>query len=269
MDLIILKKTLFLLNKMELIIAAISLGLLGSFHCIGMCGPIALALPVHHYSAFKKYTGILVYNIGRVTTYTFLGMLFGLLGQSFFIGGFQQIVSISIGVLLLLSVVLTHTKWLNIPRFEFIYSFINHVKVQLGSLFNKKGLHFLFFIGLLNGLLPCGLVYLGIAGAIATGHYIKGAEFMFYFGLGTIPIMYAVAFFGQFITVRYRNHIRHAMPYIVSIMAVLLIVRGLNLGIPYVSPEFEKSTHTISCCEKPKQDSKQELKSIKSCCHKK
>lgn len=237
---------------MELIIAAISLGLLGSFHCIGMCGPIALALPVHHYSPLKKYLGIFLYNLGRVATYTFLGVVFGLLGQSFFLGGFQQILSITIGVLLLLSVILSNVKSLNaVKGLVFIYSFINSVKLQLGNLFNKNGLHFLFFIGLLNGLLPCGLVYLGIAGAIATGHYIRGAEFMFYFGIGTVPVMYAVAFLGQFITVKYRNHIRQAMPYVVSVMAVLLIIRGLNLGIPYLSPQFEKETHEVSCCEKP------------------
>lgn len=235
---------------MELIIAAISLGLLGSFHCIGMCGPIALALPVHQYAPLKKYVGIFLYNLGRVITYTFLGLVFGLLGQSFFLGGFQQILSIIIGALLLLSVILSNTKWFRSNNFSFIYSFINSVKMQLGNLFNKKGLHFLFFIGLMNGLLPCGLVYLGIAGAIASGHYMKGAEFMFYFGVGTIPIMYAVAFLGQFITLKYRNHIRHAMPFVVSIMAVMLIVRGLNLGIPYVSPEFEKDSHKVTCCEK-------------------
>lgn len=237
---------------MELVIAAISLGLLGSFHCIGMCGPIALALPVHQYSSLKKYLGIFLYNLGRVTTYTFLGIVFGLLGQSFFLGGFQQILSITIGVLLLLSVILTNVKSLNTHKgLGFIYSFINSVKLQLGNLFNKKGLHFLFFIGLLNGLLPCGLVYLGIAGAIATGHYIKGAEFMFYFGIGTVPVMYAVAFLGQFITMKYRNHIRQAMPFVVSLMAILLIIRGLNLGIPYISPQFEKESHKVSCCENP------------------
>ena len=237
---------------MELVLAAISLGLLGSFHCIGMCGPIALALPVHQYSPFKKYLGIFLYNLGRVTTYTFLGVVFGLLGQSFFLGGFQQILSITIGVLLLLSVILTNVKSLNSAKsLGFIYAFINSVKIQLGNLFNKKGLHFLFFIGLLNGLLPCGLVYLGIAGAIASGHFLKGAEFMFYFGIGTVPVMYAVAFLGQFITVKYRNHIRQAMPYVVSVMAVLLIVRGLNLGIPYLSPQFEKESNKVTCCEKP------------------
>jgi sulfite exporter TauE/SafE len=254
---------------MELSIAAISLGLLGSFHCIGMCGPIALALPVHRHSSFKKYVGIFLYNLGRVITYTFLGLVFGLLGQSFFLGGFQQMLSIIIGVILLLSVILSHTKLVSSTNFGFMYSFINSVKMQLGNLFNKKGLHFLFFIGLLNGLLPCGLVYLGIAGAIASGHYIKGAEFMFYFGLGTVPIMYAVAFLGQFITLKYRNHIRHAMPFVVSIMAVMLIIRGLNLGIPYLSPEFEKKgSHTVTCCEKPRTEKMEIGCSPKKCCKK-
>ena len=253
---------------MQLILAAISLGLLGSFHCIGMCGPIALALPVHQYSIIKKYFGILIYNLGRMFTYTFLGLLFGLVGHSFFLGGFQQILSITIGIMLLLSVVLSNTKRFNFKRFNFTYSFINSVKMQLGKLFNKKGLHFLFFIGLLNGLLPCGLVYLGIAGAIASGHYIKGAEFMFYFGIGTTPIMYAVTFFGQFITLKYRNTIRYIMPYVVSLMAIMLIIRGLNLGVPYLSPQFEEENNIITCCNKSSNE-KPEIKCSPKKCHNK
>lgn len=235
---------------MEVIIAAISLGLLGSFHCIGMCGPIALSLPVHQYPKLKKYFGILIYNLGRILTYTCLGIVFGLLGQSFYLGGFQKILSIILGLLLLVSVILNNIRSFNSKQFNFMYSFINTIKIQLGILFNKKGLHFLFFIGLLNGLLPCGLVYFGIAAATSTGHYIKGAEFMFYFGIGTLPIMYSVAFFGQFITTKYRNTIRSSMPYVVVLMALMLIIRGLNLGIPYLSPQFEKEKNKINCCKK-------------------
>lgn len=256
---------------MELFVAAISLGLLGSFHCIGMCGPIAVALPVHHYGTFKKYSGIFLYNLGRVLTYMILGLLFGSLGQSFFMGGFQQLLSISIGVLLLVSVLLAQTNWFIKPQLGIIYKLINSVKQQLSQLFSKKGLHVLFCMGLLNGLLPCGLVYLGIAGSMATGSYSKGAEFMLYFGLGTLPVMYAVTFLGQFITLKFRNYIRQSMPYVVGLMAVLLILRGLNLGIPYISPTFEKQSHTISCCKKPNQTLKSTpvFKAIKSCCHKK
>lgn len=252
---------------MPFFIAAISLGLLGSFHCIGMCGPIALALPVHHFSPFKKYLGILLYNTGRIITYTLLGFLFGLLGQSFYLGGFQQILSVTIGVLLLASVIISQTNWFKTPGFGFISTFINSLKMQLGNLFSRKGLHFLFLIGLLNGLLPCGLVYLGIAGAIATGDFFKGAEFMFYFGLGTIPVMYAVAFLGQFLSLKYRNFIRQSMPIVVSVMAVLLIVRGLNLGIPYLSPQFEKKTNNVTCCEKS-HEGKVEVKCSPKSCHK-
>lgn len=251
---------------MSLLIAAISLGLLGSFHCIGMCGPIALALPVHQFSSFKKYLGILLYNVGRIITYAFLGLLFGSLGQSFYLGGFQKVLSITLGVALLISVLITNTNWIKISNSTFIYSFVNSVKFQLGNLFNRKGLHFLFLIGLLNGLLPCGLVYLGIAGAIATGSVIKGAEFMFYFGLGTVPVMYAVAFLGQFISLKYRNFIRQTMPVVVSMMAVLLIIRGLNLGIPYLSPEFGNENREVSCCEKSDKQ-KPELKCSPKSCH--
>ncbi|MEQ1733411.1 MAG: sulfite exporter TauE/SafE family protein [Bacteroidia bacterium] len=247
---------------MELIIAAISLGLLGSFHCIGMCGPIALALPVHQYSPTKKYMGIALYNLGRVITYTFLGLIFGLLGQSFFLGGVQQVVSILLGVALLASVIATNTRFFSAVHLSFIYIFVSTVKQQLGKLFNKKGIHFLFFIGLLNGLLPCGLVYLGIAGAIATGHYSAGAAFMFYFGIGTVPTMYAVAFFGQFITLKYRNYIQRAMPVVVVFMAVMLIVRGLNLGIPYMSPRIEKNN--VVCCHKTHT----EPRHMENTCHK-
>jgi sulfite exporter TauE/SafE len=176
--------------------------------------------------------------------------------------------SISIGILLLLSVIFTKTKLFNAQHLGFIYSFISSVKIQLGNLFNKKGLHFLFLIGVLNGLLPCGLVYLGIAGAIATGHFLKGAEFMLYFGFGTIPIMYAVAFFGQFISLTYRNTIRKSMPIVVTVMGITLIIRGMNLGIPYVSPAFEKESHEVACCEKP-NNGKIEIQCVPKKCNKK
>lgn len=230
---------------MLLFFTAITLGFLGSFHCIGMCGPIALTLPVHQFSSLKKYIGILFYNSGRVITYTLLGLFFGVLGQTFFLGGFQQALSISLGIMLLLGLMATYTQWFHVPQLHFIYKAIQSLKTQLGNLFNKQGLHFLFFIGLLNGLLPCGLVYLGIAGALATGRFDTGAFFMFYFGLGTMPMMFAVAVLGQFVSMNFRNGIKKAMPIIVTIMALLLILRGLNLGIPYISPIIEQQSTSV------------------------
>jgi sulfite exporter TauE/SafE len=229
---------------------AITLGFLGSFHCVGMCGPIALALPVHHFGTLKKHAGILLYQLGRLFTYSVLGLLFGVLGQTFFPAVFQQSLSIGIGALMLLVLIASRLGQAHMPDFLAFRGLIGRLKSGLSRLFHRRGLRFLFLTGLLNGLLPCGLVYIGIAGAAATSHYLHGGLFMLGFGLGTVPAMYAVPTLGQFIGTRSRNQMRKAMPVIMAAMALLLIVRGLNLGIPYLSPALEKQQHTLNCCSK-------------------
>lgn len=243
--------------------AALSLGLLGSFHCIGMCGPIAIALPVHHLNGIGKIWSILIYNLGRAFTYALLGALFGLLGEGFYLGGFQQTLSVVLGVLLLLSILLPHV--VRLPRLGFVYTGISKLKSKLAWLFTRKGNSVLFLIGLLNGLLPCGLVYIGIAGAMATSSLVKGAVFMFVFGMGTFPVMMSVVFFGQFISIRYRNVIRRTIPLAVSVMAILLVLRGLNLGIPYISPRMEERQVTTQCASVSKSESQSK---VMKCCPK-
>ena len=242
--------------------AALSLGLLGSFHCLGMCGPIALALPIHQLSSTSKLFAVLFYNFGRAITYGFFGLLFGLLGQGFFVGGFQQFLSVLIGSLLLVSVLYSLLFSKGLFSINAINGFVLKLKAKFGELFRLKSLPSMFLIGLLNGLLPCGLVYVAIAGATATGHFFNGALFMFVFGLGTIPMMLSLSLFGQFIQVKYRNLMRKSVPVFVSAMAILMILRGLNLGIPYISPRIvEKATvetgghcsdaeQTMECCAK-------------------
>lgn len=244
-------------------IAAISLGLLGSFHCLGMCGPIALALPIHHQTPAIRFFSVFLYNLGRAITYSVFGLLFGLLGQGFFVGGFQQVLSVVIGSLLLISVLYSLLFSKGLFNISAINGFVLRLKAGFGDLFRLKSLSSMFLIGLLNGLLPCGLVYVAIAGATATGHFLNGALFMFLFGLGTLPTMLSLSLFGQFMQIKYRNWIRKAVPVFVSAMAILMILRGLNLGIPYVSPRIvEKETsamdchspgteQTMECCAKP------------------
>jgi len=234
------------------LLAALSLGFLGSFHCIGMCGPIALTIPVNRSSNFSIISGSIIYNFGRILTYGILGLLFGLLGKSFALAGWQNILSVTLGIGILL--------FLFFPRFSAIpikMGPIIHLLEKLKSNIRKQfGVHTkqsLLFIGLLNGLLPCGLVYLGIAGSIATGDALNGALFMIAFGLGTFPAMLTITVLKDYINIRFREKIRKAIPVFVSIMAVLLILRGLNLGIPYVSPSVHTSDTEIShieCCSK-------------------
>ncbi len=236
---------------MEFLIAAISLGFLGSFHCVGMCGPIAMALPLGRETQFKRIAGTLLYNLGRVTTYGVFGLLFGLLGKGFVIGGYQQGLSVVLGVLILLT--LLFPKQLNSETrlTKVILPLVSKVKSLLGNLFKRTSYPSLYLIGVLNGLLPCGLVYLGVAGAIATGEAWKGSLFMMVFGLGTLPAMFFVSMASSAVSLDWRNKIRRAVPVFVGLMAFVLILRGLNLGIPYMSPELSKTDCTKhSCCHK-------------------
>lgn len=217
---------------MIFLVPALLLGFLGSFHCIGMCGPIALTLPVQHLRGFRRIAGILLYNFGRITTYALMGALFGWLGKQFYLGGLQQWLSIALGAILMLSVFI---RTPHIPR-------IKGVQRILGQLLAKREFSTLYAIGFFNGLLPCGLVYLGITGALATGGIENGMLFMAAFGAGTIPAMFAVSWFSQLL----RFRLKKVLPIVMLLMGFLLIVRGMNLGIPYISPHIEK-TNIITC----------------------
>lgn len=251
------------------VIAAISLGLLGSFHCIGMCGPIALALPVHQSSPLRKTVAILLYNSGRIVTYSLLGLLFGIIGEGFAVFGLQQILSISLGILILLSIILPKKIVSGFSATNKLSSLFGKLKSALSSLFSNRNLFSLFSIGVLNGLLPCGLVYMAIAGAVATGKTTDSVLFMIFFGMGTVPVMLSLSWFSNLISVKFRNGIRTTMPYLVSVMAILMIFRGLNLGIPYISPSYHQEDKTVSCCEKPAAVTVPEKGEVMECCHKK
>lgn len=236
---------------MEYLLAALSIGFVGSMHCIGMCGPIALALPVHGKSAFTRVAGPLLYNMGRVLTYFVLGMVFGLLGKGFVIGGYQQWLSIIMGVTVLVIVLLPASVKTRLSMINVIAPAIAKVKSLLGSFLKQRTAGSLFVIGVLNGLLPCGLVYLAVAGAIATGDVLKSGMFMAVFGLGTIPAMLFVTMAKTIVSVNIRGKISKAIPVFTVVMACLLILRGLDLGIPYLSPKLSKTDCTKhSCCAK-------------------
>jgi len=221
--------------------SAFLIGLFGSFHCIGMCGPIALALPIQNKSTINLISGRLLYNVGRAITYAVIGLLFGLIGQSLSLAGFQQSVSIIAGILILLMVLLPSKFSQKLYLLKPAYGFTNFLKRKFRVLLKQKSIASTFFIGLLNGILPCGLVYIAVAGAIATGHYLDGAAYMFVFGIGTLPIMLAVSLAGNFISINVRRRINNMIPAFMIILAFLFILRGMNLGIPYVSPQLQQS----------------------------
>lgn len=235
----------------QLIIAAFAMGLLGSFHCVGMCGPLALSLPINSDSFWSKFSGALLYNAGRIVTYSVFGLVFGAIGKSVALFGYQQWLSVILGVLIIVFVILPK-RVSSFSGNNYVMQFFEKIRAALGQLFFKKNNASLFSIGLLNGLLPCGLVYMAAAGAVATGDIANSVIFMAFFGLGTLPVMWSVAFFGNYVSIGIRQKIRKAYPYMMMLMACLLILRGMGLGIPYVSPKVDTTEKVVQgCCAKP------------------
>lgn len=221
----------------ELYIAALLTGLVGSLHCIGMCGPIAIALPLGVKSWGHRLTGSITYNIGRTITYAILGGIFGLLGKGIEVAGLQQWASIIIGAIMILSV-LFPVLFRNKAKFErIITGYSGRLIGQFRKLFSTSSLQSLFLIGLLNGLLPCGLVYVAIAGAINTNEVSNGIIYMIIFGAGTIPVMAAIPLMGNLIGTSVRKKFKWVVSTFIIILGILFILRGLSLGIPYISPK--------------------------------
>ncbi|WOD42419.1 sulfite exporter TauE/SafE family protein [Hwangdonia lutea] len=216
--------------------SALILGLLGSFHCIGMCGPIAFMLPVDRSNSTKKVIQISVYHFGRLLAYSLIGLVFGLVGKSLYIFGLQQQLSIVIGVLMIV-VVLIPVQYFNKYNFSKpIYQLISKVKTALGKALKKKTTDTFLTIGFLNGFLPCGLVYMAVFASITTAHAFQGSLYMMLFGLGTIPLMTSAIYLGKFLNTTIKQRIQKAIPVFVVVIGLLFIVRGLGLGIPYLSP---------------------------------
>jgi len=216
--------------------SAFILGIISSLHCVGMCGPIAMMLPIDHKNETKKATQIITYQLGRLSAYASIGLIFGLLGRGLFIAGIQQNISIFIGIAMI-SVALVPEKIF--AKYNFskpVYKIISKVKSSLGNQFKNKSYQSIFTIGLLNGFLPCGMVYTALFGAIAMQSAGFGILYMLLFGLGTVPLMTIVVYINSVIKLPFRTKIQKIIPYVAVIIGALFILRGLGLGIPYISP---------------------------------
>lgn len=220
------------------ILTSFFVGLFGSLHCIGMCGPIAIALPVPNSTNLSFVAGRLLYNLGRVVTYSFLGAVFGLLGSRLVISGFQQSVSITLGIAIVIVVLIPASYKAKITQHKIVQKITSPLKSGISDLFKRGTFSAMFLIGILNGFLPCGLVYVALAGAIASGDAISGSAVMILFGLGTIPAMFAATIFGKFININLRRKINKAIPVFALVLGLLFIIRGMALGIPYISPKI-------------------------------
>ena len=219
-----------------MLFTAFIFGLISSFHCIGMCGPIAMILPVDRNNQAKKVTQIITYHLGRLFAYSTIGFIFGMLGKGFLLAGMQQKMSIFIGIAMILIILIPEKVVANYNFSKPIFKVISKIKTTLGSQFKNKSYKSLFTIGLLNGFLPCGMVYVALFGAIAMQSPTLGILYMVLFGLGTVPMMSSIVYLNLFLTIPIRNKIQKAIPYVAVFLGIVFIFRGLGLGIPYISP---------------------------------
>jgi len=239
----------------EIIGPAFIMGLAGSLHCIGMCGPLALSLPVSHNNNLSRISGGLIYNSGRILSYTSMGLIFGSLGNLIIAAKWQSSLSIGLGIIILLYLLfpkkyfLLRSPYGHFSTVTMLGKPFMLLRQQLGKLFQSKKLSSLFFIGVLNGFLPCGLVYLALTSSIISASPMNGGMFMLFFGLGTFPMMFATVLMGNYLNQSLRQKIHKTVPALLFFMAVLLILRGMNLGIPFISPEPGAGHHqeVIEC----------------------
>jgi len=233
-------------------LTAFLFGLAGSFHCVGMCGPVMLAIPMDLQTKVSILIDSLIFNTGRIFTYGFIGLIFSLLGMS--LQGFngQQYLSIGAGILML---ILYFGVGKN-ASFSEKFWLTRFLRQNFSKLLQNHSPKSLFLTGLLTGFLPCGLVYAAASGAILSGTPENGILYMMSFGVGTIPLMLAVSFSRSLLKDRVKIWLKASTPYLVSIVAILMIVRGLGLGIPYLSPVAESLNNNqiqVECCDIPEE----------------
>ena len=231
-----------------MLLSAFLLGLISSFHCVGMCGPLAIAVPVQHLSPIAKRLAIMLYHTGRIITYTLLGLIFGVLGRHIFIAGFQEKASLVLGSIILFVVIYQRLSR-NSYTPPFVQYFTDKLQDIMRKLWGQHSSFSSFLLGMTNGLLPCGMVYFALAGALSSASITGSVLFMALFGLGTLPLMLSVHFLGtSYFTASFRSKARELVPVFIGCMGVLLILRGLNLGIPFISPYLGNEAGKVISC---------------------
>ena len=225
---------------------AFTLGLFGSLHCLGMCGPIAMTLPLTNKEKRSVFKQSLIYNLGRVSSYTFLGLIMGLLGWGVYIAGYQKSLSVILGAVLILASFFTVSLESQLFRIGFINKVFEKIKSTMSTLMYVNANSNAYKIGLVNGVLPCGMVYIALAGALTSGGLIEGAVYMTLFGLGTLPMMMGIMLFSNF-NKNFILKFRKWIPLIMFLFGLLLIKRGLALEIPLDFSFWQAEKFPIMC----------------------
>ena len=229
----------------EFLTASFAIGFLGSLHCVGMCGGLVTAITMTRSNVW--WPGVIAYQIGRITTYTALGFIIGLLGSlinnSQWLNGAQSIISIIAGVIIIL-LALHIGGWLPDPfsRFSRRITEITGFSKFIKAAATTDNTTPWYSAGLINGLLPCGLVYAAISLNLTATTVGQGIAGMLLFGLGTVPAMLAVPALMRAVTPTTRGRILKVGAVVLIIIGALTVVRGTPLG-HYLHPGHSGANH--------------------------
>jgi sulfite exporter TauE/SafE len=230
-----------------LLISSFVLGIGGSLHCLGMCGPLAMSLPFSSMQKAKRNAQLVIYFLAKAFGYGLIGAMLGMLGKGFSIMNWQQALSVVAGIVMLALLFLPALR----PKMgNFLF------RRQFGHLYQAmmqrtRWYHFLL-LGLLNAFLPCGLVYTALAAALVSAGAGQGFLNMFLFGIGTAPALMLMILVKHQLSMKLRLRLKPLSVAVSVLVALLLIVRGLDIGIPYLSPQMHAETNTVEqCCAKP------------------
>lgn len=222
--------------------AALMLGLVGSLHCAGMCGPLVLAISAAG-GGTRRPAAMLAYHAGRLATYVMLGAVFGLLGRGIALAGMQRWLSLAAGAALLIGLAASSRFAVSTP----LYKVVATLKAAFAKLLTRRSFMSVTFLGGLNGLLPCGLVYAACVAAAATGSVTRGMASLLVFGLGTVPMMLTLSVIGRRIGFDASRRLQKLAPICAALVGALLVVRGMALGIPYLSPAMDAAGGCVHC----------------------
>ena len=227
------------------------MGFVSSWHCAGMCGPLLLAMPTFSKSNSEQMLDMLIYHAGRISLYAIGGLVVGFVGQNIHIATSQQQISLILGAIVLGYVLFPKKLSVKLAQRTHTEKLFDNIKIYITTLWQRPGKGVRFGLGMLNGLLPCGMVYLALASALTTGAIEKGVVFMIAFGLGTLPMLAIIGFFGKMLHYKARLGMQRAVPFFLAVMACLLMLRGMGLGIPYLSPKMKTDAKQHACCTRP------------------
>ncbi len=236
---------------------AFLMGFTLSLHCAGMCGPIMMVLPFQRFTGVRKFLAVSLYHIGRISVYAAMAAVLHSF-RNLFEPRIQQYISIGLGSILLIMGLLT---FIPSSKFQINTPWSGAVRKLLGRFMGNPGLGAITFAGVLNGLLPCGLVYVALSASMSATSVAQAAMFMYVFGIGTLPMLLSItllsktSFFTSRLSFLRTASLKRMVPAIMFVFGCLFILRGMNLGIPYLSPKVEVTGgHTIksSCCHKTK-----------------